>query len=851
MKLFAKSNPNVTWQVGEIKLSTDNGLEVVLSAKIADLEANGTLKISGTSTTDIRTTNEESTASKTDQEKVSEYALNLSISSFEISEDKTLATLLTEVNAAEGATKLELLKSASSLLTFYLNGLTGVEVTVSQATTPIENRLSASVSLKLNEATASSTINLIPKAAEKTEAEKDVTVSDRATIDAITKALNAQTFKSAKNDIKSGLVYADYLLKSQTNEEKLNLVKEYVTTLPSELKAEMIISLVIAQPSQFSDKLTVEIVFAKGNQLGVTAFVIEGFINTKEQFNSYWKNVSDTFDANPLTVKEQISAKTFNERIKSLDTANKIYELAKLVNGEDANTKNSFAELVTPIPTQYGAIKNIDFVYNEATVESEAGSFSITVTTKFDNVDQSAQLKVTGFLSVNAESDINKGNNGEGEAKSDQEQGALDKETLENLLTVNMFNLKSGIGIVKAVDSFKQIEAKNISQADKVKEYFEVLKTSINASEVVKLLSKETVKVKSFSFINDLKATSSTEILSVSFEVQFGEDPANSVNITNIPLIGIKSLSDFEDESNMVEILLPDTAVKNFIETERATNIWKYSLDKTKTLLANLEKTDLGAFLFNLKWTDLSIEPADDQTEDTLKVSVKVVSGTETYEDGTSSDTYASLYFTLKFGTSLAASYPNVAITKFIKAVESRLLFIKIAESGWAKSKVSSSTVAAQLTNADLAIGLFYSNATPGTQDTGKLINLFQWYDFIKASGRVTGEINIDKKEIYNSLWILETPASKRTIGDNGAYNLFMRDEVDRLYIFSAENDQFFGYAGLGADIVMFDKQNRRVPYSEKGLGRIVKYQHYDWMAWTYQYQFYTDDLYYAGVVYW
>ncbi|PAK21375.1 hypothetical protein CJJ23_02435 [Mycoplasmopsis agassizii] len=466
---FAKSNPNVIWQVGEVKSSADNGLEVTLSAKVADLEASGTLKISGTSTTDIRTTNEETTANKTDQEKVSEYALNLSISTFEVSEDKTLATLLTEVNAAEGAAKLELLKSASSLLTFYLNALTGVEVTVSQATSPIENRLSASVSLKLNEATANSTINLIPKTAEKTEAEKDATVSDRATIDAITKALNAQTFKSAKSDIKSGLVYADYLLKSQTNEEKLNLVKEYVTTLPSELKAEMIISLVIAQPSQFSDKLTVEIVFAKGNQLGVSAFVIEGFINTKEQFNSYWKNVSDTFDTNPLTIKEQISAKNFSEKIKDLDTANKIYELAKLVNGDDANTKNSFAELVTPIPTQYGAIKNIDFVYNEASVESEAGSFSITITTKFDNVDQSAQLKVTGFLSVNAENDINKGNNGEGEAKSDQEQGALDKEELENLLTVNMFNLKSGIGISKLLIVLNKLNQKIFLRQIKLK----------------------------------------------------------------------------------------------------------------------------------------------------------------------------------------------------------------------------------------------------------------------------------------------------------------------------------------------------------------------------------------------
>ncbi|WP_371246778.1 hypothetical protein ACA758_02340 [Mycoplasmopsis agassizii] len=735
-------------------------------------------------------------------------------------------------STTQAATKLNIIKALSNSFTTFIDGFPSLEISISSVSFSDEV-LKASAKLTVAKADGTSlerdvvirisstkttdetTAILNPNPGGENPANPstpetlglDESVNDRALIKEITDALNGKTFSSKDKTVKTGVVFANFLLAGDDNDKKLALLKQYVD-LPESFTANLVLSMVLAQPAQYSSTLTVEIILKRNSQLGVLAFSINDFFNTEKEFTDYWQTYTETLKTNAMNVTGKRTAKGFYDLIKDMTFANQLYALAKVVNADDTNTLAAFAELVTPLPSKFAAITKNEITLVDAETTTSAGSLLVTTSVTFNSRTYTATNEIKGFVSANEQADAEPGLPNLGE-KTEEELAKEDQATLKDILTkMPSISLKSDIGIVAFISKLNAIKNSDKSENDKQAEYLKLLADSSGNSELSALLAK--AKATKLTFTTDINATDANKILSLGLDVHFSDDTKINVTANNLNILGVKRFEDFNDEANPIDIALPGIELRNFIEVERNVSLaGPPLLQNDRSLLANMERTDLGAYLYNLPWTGIKLSPPTDKTvNDKLKV-VLQIKVREKNAQGVEEDVWKLGYFNLKFTNPL--EYKNVSIENFTRAVEANFFFHLMTRSGWIKSK---------------------------------------WMSLaLKYNQHENERMYLGKQDIWAPLWLLETPASERTLGKDGVYKLLMHPEYNRLYLFAADGpSDFFSKAGFGAEIVMFDNDGKAVPYVR--AENTIYYLHYDHLAYTLQYEFYNYDLYHYGVIY-
>ncbi|PAF55333.1 hypothetical protein [Mycoplasmopsis agassizii] len=605
-------------------------------------------------------------------------------------------------------------------------------------------------------------------------------LNDQQIINKITKEINAKQLVSKDKTIKASAVYAQYFLNnSETEAEKLKFIKKYVN-LPVELNEEMVASLVITQPSEHADNLTVEIVFTIGRQLGVASFSITGFVNVINEFNEYWKTYSETLKTNPLTVKTNLTAKDFFEKIKNLQYANQLYELAKITKNDDHNLKNAFSSLVTPLPVKFGAIINNTFSLVEGENLDKPGHLVLTSKTSFNGIEKTAVILIKGYLSYYQSQDAIF--NDPNRELTENEKAQADANNFLSLLKASNFNLKNEAGIIAVINQLNFINSSTSNENTKLELYKSYLATVIVNEEMSKLLTKSTFK--KFNFTYNRHATSLTDILTISADLIFGAENNVQVHFEKMPLIGKQKIDDFADENKPIMLDFKNVEIDNFLEVEKKIhyadpeNIRNYH-----AFLYQLNQTEIGAFLYTYEWLGIKITPLIDGEEDKVSVHLKVNDPVKNI-DGSFSKKEKDVYFVLKFKNKL--KYKNVSLDEFLKAVDIRERFLVMAKRGWLKSKTS-----------------------------GLYMTFMAW----AYSGIEKVEAEVLKKDVHDWIWTLEDQNSIKLLGKDAAYNLTQSKNVIKIYLFPSKMPKYYDWTGMGLTIIMFDKQGRQVLYSVPGFG--------------------------------
>ncbi|PAF55332.1 hypothetical protein [Mycoplasmopsis agassizii] len=723
----------------------------------------------------------------------------------------------------EGITRLNLLKHASTQFKNSIEDLVNLNFDVKSMTKDDTYPLIATITITLGEITKDVVVNFVdeissettdggdvitvtpdpgapnpdpsspvtpdPNQPENPEPNKPIVsteLSDKQVVEKITKAINGRQLVSLDDTVRAGAVYAGYLLSnSQTEGEKLKYVRKYVN-LPIELTEEMIVSLVINQPSQYSDDLTVEIVFVKGKQLGVAAFSMKGFASIVNEFEEYWKEYSETFRTNPITVTTNSTANEFFEKIKDMQYANQLYEIAKIAQEDDENLKNAFSVLVTPVPLKFGATSTNTFSLVDGKDSASAGNLILTTKTVFNGIEKTAVILIRGFLSEDQSLDIVTGD--PSKPLDPTQQAQKDANDLLSLLRTSTLNLKNDVGIVAAINRLRFINASTLDENQKLDAYRDYLAEVTVNEEMATLLKKSNFK--KFVFNYDQSARSLTNILTISVDLSFGPDNDVQVTFDKLPILGTKKLEDFGDQYNPITIDFKNIEIDNFIEVERHLNFITTDMKNNRSIMQQLAQTGLGAFLLSHQWADIKFKPFSDGKDDKLSVHIKTTKPTKNGDGSITSEVH-DVYIILKFTNRL--KYKDVSLNSFLEAVNTREMFLAITKNGWVKSKIS---------------GLWVTS----------------WHEHIM--GWKPAEADIPRDDVNNWLWLLETPASIRMVGKDATWNFVNSKNVTRMYLYAAKAPRFYWKTGFGVDIVMFDNKGNKVPYSEKGLGREVMMLH-------------------------
>ncbi|PAK21372.1 hypothetical protein CJJ23_02420, partial [Mycoplasmopsis agassizii] len=743
------------------------------------------------------------------------------------------------------ATKLNIIKALSSSFTTFIDGFPSLEIAISSVSftgdvlkasakltiakadgTNLERDVVIRISSTKTTDEITAILNPNPEKDKPTKPDTPVkppnpikgkpilydTVNDQALIQQITNELNGKTFSSKDTTVKTGIVFANFLLAGDDKDKKLELLKQYVD-LPEKLTANLVLSMVLAEPKQHSNALTVEIILKINSQLGVVVFSIDDFLDTEKEFSDYWKAYTETLKTNPLTITDKRTAKGFYDLIKEMSFANQLYALAKVVSADDANSLAAFAELAQPLPAKFAATSKNEITLVDAKTNETAGSLLVTTSVTFNSKTYTATNEIKGFVSANEQADSEPGLPN-WVKKTEEEIAKEDQAALKDILSkMPSFILKSNIGIVAFIKKINAIKNSSKSETDKQTEYLKLLAESSVNAELSDLLTK--AKANKLVFTYDINAKNANKILGLNLDVHFSENSNINVKVDNLNILGTKRYEDFTDQTNAIDIAIPGVEIFDFI------GLWvEYDLGQPpsiandRKLLANIVKTDIGAYLFNLNWTGVKISTlGPNELRPILKVHIKI-KVKEKNAQGVDKDVLKSIYFYIKFDKGYSPksrSYNNIKPDNIKRSQEAVYFFNLVTKYGWIKSK---------------------------------------WMSLaLKYNQHENERMYLGKQDIWAPLWLLETPASLRSIGKDGVYKLLMQPEYNRLYLFAADAPtDFFNKAGFGAEIVMIDNNGNAIPY--KRVETTIHYLHYDHLAYTLQYEFYNHDLYHYGVVY-
>ncbi|PAK21713.1 hypothetical protein CJJ23_01085 [Mycoplasmopsis agassizii] len=777
----------------------------------------------------------------TNQEIVDKASEKLSTTSFKKAfAEINYQEIIDASQGFEGITRLNLLKHASTEFKNTVEDFTNLNFDVKSMSKDDTHPLIVVITISLADITKDVTVNFsdeissettnvegttpvtpdpdVPITSDPNQPEKPVDnqpivskeLTDRQVVEKITNAINGRQLVSLDETARAGSVYAGYLLSnSQTEGEKLKYVRKFIN-LPIELTEDMVVSLVISQPSQYSDDLTVEIVFMKGKQLGVAAFSMTGFASIVNEFEEYWKEYSETFRTNPITVTTNSTANEFFEKIKDMQYANQLYEIAKIAKDDDDNLKNAFSVLVTPVPLKFGATSTNTFSLVDGKDSSSAGNLILTSKTVFNGIEKTAVILIRGFLSEDQSLDIVTGD--PSKPLSPSQQAQKDANDLLSLLKTSTFTLKNDVGIVAAINRLRFINASTLDETQRLEAYRDYLAEVTVNEEMAALLKKSTFK--KFEFNYDQSARTLANILTITVDLSFGPENDWQVKFEKMPILGSKKLEDFGDQYNPITIDFKNIEIDNFIEVERHLNFITTDIKNNRSIMQQLAQTELGAFLLSHQWADIKFTPFSDGKDDKLSVHIKTTKPTKNADGSITSEVH-DVYIILKFTNRL--KYKNVSLNSFLEAVNTKEMFLAITKNGWVKSKIS---------------GLWVTS----------------WHEHIMGWKPAEADIPLD--DVNNWLWLLETPASIRMVGKDATWNFVHSKNVTRMYLYAAKAPRFYWKTGFGVDIVMFDNKGNKVPYSVKGFGReVMKLHDFSFMDSTGQ-GYNWHEMYINGTLY-
>ncbi|WP_371246698.1 hypothetical protein ACA758_01865 [Mycoplasmopsis agassizii] len=758
----------------------------------------------------------------TDQEQVDEVAFAMISLKFKkkfptIDFDEVIAS----TQSISAVAKLNYLKWISAEFNTFVNKYPQVEFEITEVYKNAATPLSATVTLKRNDASRKTLINFSNEIASNGEAinnsltnnsgstthESNVVnpnheevkdepvlsdsqnLSDRQIIGKLTSSLNNKVFISNDTTARTDLVYAKYLFSNST-EKQLDLLRQYAD-IPKELTSDMVVSLVVAQPSKMSDTLIVEIVFKKGVTLGVAAFRIVDFLDQVEEFDMYSRQVNENLRLNPITVKANHTAKTFFDNIKDLDYANQLYEIAKISDSDSVETKEAFANLLYPIPAYFGVIPHSTVSLVDSKDEDSEGYLLITTSATFNGLEKITTAKIGGFLTAKEFSNLNPGDRPKISA---QYYADLFKSALKiDVFNVSLDKINPDWGYNHLRHLWDFIDAKkDLTEQEKVDQKMDIVKQVITNQEFVDLLNL--AEFSDFSYVYrgswDINTVQEGRILSISFKATFKGEPDVVVDVKDLflngefsfALMGGSTYRDGEVLDVKPDVIkYPNVEIDNFIDVERRVNVInKVDIMDNRGLLAILKNSDEGRKYWNLDWKDVKIQPVDDKSVDTVKVTIF-------HNDPKYPNKLSEAVFILKFTNPI--HYKNVSVKSYFEAVDVHHKFLLITKNRWLRSRI---------------IGLYITTRH----------EIFM--------GWKPSEIDVPQSNINQFVWDIEDKQTMKDLGKDGVMKVLQSRAVSRIYLYPSKGTKFLTYTGIGIDIIMHDKDGNVVPYSVPGFGRDI-----------------------------